>query len=458
MKTTHYLPTGLFLLALGGWILADVSLVNGQKPTLTRDVLLQATEKAKSGDRRELLAIRRGLERRESITVPSNLLHDFLTNLKEDDPELQLLGAQGLYVLKSPESKDGLVEYLKNKDFRQLEEKVSNRRIDERSYDYIMRASSLVVLTLGEVGDKSLIPLLESLRGVKDLKFEFGGGPVHDALAKLGAEGIQSLSALGPDADEQEVMAGALAVRSVRNTEHIPSLIATVRNTKCHESIRVAAIDALGEMKEATTLPFIVSILKDPDSPLDLKQAAARAAANIGGPEAKAALEAVANSDLADVRTIGWLALAKMNPQVYWPRILTIILDHSPPLHEREKLAQGLFWAIDSAGSETHKARLLAVLTAEQFALGIEAKNADGSPADLVRVFMWKAFNKATGKEPRLEVRDERLAHRWLSHDIKQRFRQEYVHASAAQIRRLVNEKIASIVVKWSDEKGGTQQ
>ncbi|MBM4046264.1 MAG: hypothetical protein FJ279_14230, partial [Planctomycetes bacterium] len=197
-------PLGLgFILACAMLFIGGQAL--GEQPVLANEKLLDVVAKANRGNRNELRAMLHAFKRPGAVQVSKDALPELVRVLKEDDAELQLLAAHGLYALKSPQTKDALVQFLGKKDFRKLEKRAHAGEISERSYESQLRASSLAVMTLGEIGDKSVIPLLQSLRGFKDLKFEWGGGPVEQALAKLGSEGLNTLYSIGPDADDEKI-------------------------------------------------------------------------------------------------------------------------------------------------------------------------------------------------------------------------------------------------------------
>ena len=230
----------------------------------------------------------------------------------------------------------------------------------------------------------------------------------------------------------------------MRDPKQVPALIATAKDNQALPGIRAAAIEALGNIKDVDTSPFLLSILKDPQYG-SLRTIAATAAANTGEPEVEQELLAMLESSDNELQPDCWLSLVKMKPNIYLPKVLAIVNDKSANLAEREKLAKGLFYT----AAVPHL-----IANADQLLLGAKADKSDGTPADAVRVFMWKAYNKATGKEPSLEVRDEKLAKRHLVHDIQLRVRRENVHASAAERQALIDKKIKSILTRWQSKQG----
>jgi len=425
--------------------IAPVTIGNpGEDPNSVRDKLRQAVENAKKDVRKEseLLRIIEALGTDKGLPVSRELLPDFISFLKEKDPYLQVLGAHGLYVLKSPKSKEALTEYLKGKDFAEL---ATNFHAGQPYSAWELRAAMVAILVLGDIGDKSAIPLLESLRGVKELH-EWGVDPVERALAKLGPEGIRSLCNLGPKADYSQISKATAALRGVSDPNTVPALIETVKDANCAEEIRVTALGALGNMKDVNAIPFILATMMDVAQSKYLRICAAVWAGRTHLPEAEEAILKILDDPNCDSssRTSCLMGLVRLNSGKYVPRILKIVLDESAPLAEREKLSGQMANAMEPKELEPH---------AEMLRMGIKAVKKGGSPADIIRVYMWKALHRATGEEPPLELMDGRLAYDELRYDFETRFTRENVHASAEEIEQMVNEKIKSIVVKWQPQK-----
>jgi HEAT repeat protein len=420
----------------------------GEDPNSIREKLHQAVENAKKDVRKEseLLEIIDALGTDEGLPVSKELLPDFVSFLKEKDPRLQVLGTKGLYLLKSPDSKEALTEYLKGKDFAKLEKRVYSGEVDERQAEWEVRASSSAILSIGEIGDKSAIPLLESFRWFKELQFEWGGGPVERALAKLGPEGIRSLSNLGPKADYSQILKATEALRRVHDSNMAPALIETVKDANCVWNIRAAALGSLSQMKGVDTLPSILEAMKESKYPKLLREAAAEEAGRTHRTEAEQALLEVLDDPNCDIRIACLYGLALLNPEKHVPRILKIVLDESAPFAEREELSDKMANAMEPKELKPH---------AEMLRMGIKAVKKGGSPADIIRVYMWKALHRATGEEPPLELMDGRLAYDELCYDFETKFTRENVHASAEEIDQMVNEKIKSIIVKWQPPKEG---
>ncbi len=215
--------------------------VESTKARLTREKLRQAVRNAKGGDRNELDASIESVARGRYVEVTEELLPDFVSFLQDEDPQVQLLGAQSLYALKSPESTETLSTYLRGKDFAKLKEMADTGGLDARhAARWEGQASVIAILALGEIGDKSAIPLLESLKEVKELH---DGAPVERALAKLGA--IESLSNVPPGADNKRIWRACDAISEIKDPQKVLELMATVYNKNCALPIRDTALPAL---------------------------------------------------------------------------------------------------------------------------------------------------------------------------------------------------------------------
>lgn len=413
-------------------------------PTVSKMQLLQAVEKAKKENRQELSAIIRGLVTGK-IAVPDGLLLDFAAFLKEKDPQAQLLGAVGMYTIKNQESKGPLREYLQSKDFEMLERQVYEGQLPERQYEWQLRASGIALLVLGELKDKSSIPLIESLRQVSDLKYEFGGGPVHEALVRIGPEGIRILSKIRSGDSLRDQMRTESAIRHVKDPACIVALIEIVENPECPGSIRGAAISALSEMDNSKeTMPFLISVMQSSEYSQYLRDVAAKAIGTTNLPDARDALRKELENPDSTVSNACLLSLAANDPQKYLPEVMEWVMNTSLPMKDRKQLALGLFH-MDAQILAGHN---------EQITSGLTATDENKHPADEVRIYIWKTLNKSTGQEPPLEVGDENIAYQKLYGDIDQKTIRENVHASVAEVKEMVDTRIKSIIIKWQPEKG----
>lgn len=436
-------------------ISSSVSLFGQEGRTLTKEVFKQAVEKAEKGDLQEIGKISKAIGMLKKKDLPSELLPSFISFLQHENTEVQLLGTSGLFVLKDTQSMESLKAYLKKKDFKNLEKKLISHEISERSYGSEIRAASLAILTLGEIGDRSVVPLLESLKTVKDLKFEFGGSPVFEALAKLDFGDVASLNSLGEKPGSGEIMAAEKAIRGIKNPKKVPALIATVKDDKCNARLRIGALGALADMmKEAETFPFLLSVLKDEKYPLYLRESAVGnvARSKTDAFEVEALLAEIVKDPKNELYPASLVAMMSLNPERYLTDILNRIIDKNAPLKEREKLANGLYNKVESGYyiSKEQIAKREALMLA-----GIGAVLPDGEPADKIRILIWKTYNVATDKEPQLEVVDGMQAKDSLS--FKQKFRKENVHAPFEEGEKYADEKIKKILIikKTSDKDKG---
>lgn len=415
--------------------------VLNSKKMVIREKMRRAVENASKGNRRELGEITNTLEQH----VSKELLPDYISYLGNDNAQVQLLGASALYHLKDKESKDAVYQYVQGKDFKQLEKMVYAQDMDERDYTQQMLASSLAIMTLGDIGDESVIPLLESLKGIKDLKLEFGYGTVHHALAMIGPEGIRILSKIRSGDDPRDKMRTESAIRHVKDPACIGALIEIVKNLECPENIRGAAISALSEMDNSKeTIPFLISVMQSSEYSQYLREVAAKAIGTTDLPDARDALQKELENPDSTVSNACLLSLAANDPQKYLSEVMEWVMNTSLPMKDRKQLALGLFH-MDAQVLAGHN---------EEIASGLTATDKDKHPADEVRVYIWKTLNKSTGQEVSLEVEDETLAYQELYGEIRQKTIRENVHASVAEVKEMVDTRIKSIIIKWQPEEG----
>jgi HEAT repeat protein len=442
-KTIYILGIGAFCICVAIWIVINNFVSKEKIDTNTlalRQTLQQAVSDAKKGKRDTIFSLINAIARDKAYTS-EYLMPDYISFLKDSDGQVQWFGAMGLYKVKNSKGTKALFEYLKAKDIRNFVEMGKNGQVDEYQYGCGIYASVNAILALGESGDKSTIPLLESLRGIKDLQMEHGPDPVEKALVQLGS--VKSLSNIPPGTDSITVMRAASAIRSIRDPNKTSELIATAKDYNCAENIRSAAIGALGAMKDVNILPFILSVIKDQNYPEMVREAAAEEAAKTNRPDAEDTLLNMAKSYDSEIRIDGLFQLAKLNNEKYMPNILKIVLDKTVPLEERTELSERIALRTEPKELTSH---------VEMLKSALKAAKDDNSPADEIRVYMWKAINKATGEEPKLELKDDKPAYEWLSWDFSLKFERENVHLSSAELRNKVNDKIKSIIIKWNSE------
>jgi HEAT repeat protein len=350
-------------------------------------------EGAKKGNRAKLGQITES----GNALFAEELLPDMIVLLKEKDAQIQLVAVQGLYVIRNPKSKDALVAYLQGKDYAKLEKSLIKGELDRNQYLWEIQSAVCAILTLGEVGDKSVIPLLESLRSVKELRhFEGMGAPVEVALAKLGIDGIESIRKVGPNEDGNEITRAAQAISQIRNASQLPSLVATVQDDTTAEAIRGSAVTAIAEIQGSNALPFVLSVMREKKYPAQVRAQAVVEASKLGSAETEMAIQELLEDPGCGIRPECLYYLAKMSPQRHLRRAVEFMLDKTQTPMEREKLSN-CFWVrgFDANAIKQNREMLLEC---------VKAAREDGTPADDIRVKLWIVLNRATGEEPVVEL------------------------------------------------------
>ena len=161
-----------------------------QKFIVSQDVLKQSVTDAHKGDYKLLDEMERAFRVPEKFVISKDLLPVYTELLKDGDFRVQQLGLTGIAYFKDPRSQSALVDYLKLKNPRQLEEQFNKlpraeQENKDREYSHNMSTAALAVRILGEIADSSVIPFLESLRGIRDLKMEWEGIVVEKAIEKI---------------------------------------------------------------------------------------------------------------------------------------------------------------------------------------------------------------------------------------------------------------------------------
>ncbi|MBA7697219.1 hypothetical protein ES703_105879 [subsurface metagenome] len=407
---------------------------------LIREKLLQAVENAKRGDRKELDMMIEFVPRDKGVNITKKMLSEFISFLNEKDAQVQLLGTHGLYILKSPESKQVLSEYLKGKDFAKLEERATTGTLDERhAARWEFRASVAAIMTLGKLGDKSVIPLLESIRQKTNLELEWGFSPVEEALAELGA--VEILSNIPPEADERQIRRAARAIRKIRDPNKAPELMATVYDVNCAPPIRYSALEALGKINTVDVPEFLLGVINDSQIPVSMRRTAVWTAAQTGNEMFEETFSAIADPN-SEIRTDGLCGLTLLKPDKYLKNIFRMIRDEKEPDEFRDLLTKRLLlyipWQQKRQMLEGQKDELYSCLNTNK---------TDGSPHDKIRVEMWCQINDIFGEEPTLVLSSkspEVTLH--LRHPIGTKIRRANPHLSVQEERRLIDEKIDTIV------------
>jgi hypothetical protein len=73
----------------------------------------------------------------------------------------RLLGAKGLFLLKQKRSKDALVKYVSLRNYLKMMKDLEAGKMGEPEYQNLIYASMFAITTLGEIGDDSVVQLLD---------------------------------------------------------------------------------------------------------------------------------------------------------------------------------------------------------------------------------------------------------------------------------------------------------
>ncbi len=414
-----------------------------EKERLIREKLLQAVENAKGGDRKELYMMIEFVPRDKGVNITKKMLSEFISFLNEKDPQVQLLGTHGLYILKSPESKEVLFEYLKGKDFTRLEKMVSAGIIDRRHAGWEMQASSLAIMTLGKLGDKSVIPLLESIRQKANLESEWGFSPVEEAMAELGA--VEILSNIPPGSDEGQIRRAAHAIRKIRDPNKAPDLMTIVYDVNCAPPIRNSALEAVGKINTVCVPEFLLRLINDSQIPMSMRRMAVITAAQTGNEMFEETLLEIAESN-SEIRIEGLCGLTLLKTDKYLKNIFRMIRDTNEPDGFRNTLTGRLILYIP-----WQKKRQMLEGQKDELYSFLNTNKTDGSPHDEIRIRMWRLINDVFGEEPSIVLSSKSS---WglstLKSIIQDNLRQQWLNEPGNEPW---NEPPRSVFEKMADEK-----
>ena len=121
--------------------------------------------------------------------------------------------------------------------------------------------------------------------------------------------------------------------------------------------------------------------------------------------------------------------------------------EQSVPLKQREEMAS----AIASGRPEQLKPHV------DLLTKGLMAADDHGRPEDKIRVGAWQALNTATGEEPLLELSNPKSVREQLGSAFDRKFVHDNVHASAEEIRLMVEQKLNSFIVQWHPKNEGAK-
>jgi hypothetical protein len=156
---------------------------------------MQSVTMARNGDAKRLGDMEHMLNQlKEKVLIPKELLPVYTELLKDQDIQIQRLGLYGIAFFHDPQSQVVLIDYIKAMNPRELEDRYerstkADREKNNREYSDNMINASIAVCVLGEVGDPSVIPFLESLRGIRDLKMEWMDSVVGKSQERMKARG-----------------------------------------------------------------------------------------------------------------------------------------------------------------------------------------------------------------------------------------------------------------------------
>jgi hypothetical protein len=161
-----------------------------KKVVVTLDMLRQSVTDAHKSDYKRLSDMEQVFRVPDKFVIPKDLLPVYTELLKDREAGVQRLGLTGILYFKDPRSQPVLIDYLKRVNPRQLEDQFNKlsrteQEKNDRDYSAKMLNAALAIHILGEIADSSVIPFLESLRGIRDLKMEREGNVVDKAVEKI---------------------------------------------------------------------------------------------------------------------------------------------------------------------------------------------------------------------------------------------------------------------------------
>ena len=418
----------------------------GEDPNSIRQRLRQAVENAKKSEEKDKFKelkfknIFEALGADKGLPVYRELLPDFVSFLKEKDPRLQAIGAKGLYLLRSPDSKEALFEYLKGKDFARMKEMVLANKMDPEQGAWLGLALCAAIKTVGNLGDKSAIPLLETIRQKADLELIWGYSPVEEALAELGA--VKILSSLPAGADEGQIRRAKDAIQKIRNPNLVPELMTIVRNKAPASSFAPAALYALGEIGSPGVAEFLLEVVNDANYPENLRSLSAVLAGKIKDPVVEKTLLNYVENRGSSIRPYAFVGLVLCMPDKYVRRSFKTIMDPNEDAEFRKRLAGGLHLY----------SRNLLMGCREELYNCLNAVDKDGHPIDEIRILMWRWINENFGELPSIVLSSRSslglsTLKSIIQDNLRQRWHNEpWNEPSIEELDKMTEEKFKSIV------------
>lgn len=428
------IATALLLLC---WSNIGISGTDSRASALSRTGILAAVQKVRNdpNDREDLQRVIDSFDGHKPVPVSRDLLADFTSFLNDDDSQVQLVGARGLYELKDPKSVEALSDFLRGKDFVVLKKKAYAGELDSRHYKWEIKASIEAILALGKIGDDSVVPLLESLRTTTEFQLEWGGGPVEKALAELGS--IKSLWSISQNARDKEIWNAAYAVERIRDATKVPELMATAVKDDIAQPVRQAALRALAEINSSDVPSFLVAVMNDAEYDLLLRGSAAVAAGRTKAKSIEEHLLAHSRNVESDIRAHAFVGLIIAMPDKYLDSWFDKLMDPNEDSAFRDKLA----------GLEYYIPRDVLISRREQLYKCLTAADTTGRPLDKVRVQIWCCINDLYREEPQLILTTasaDVTLH--LRHPITNKIMMANPHLSFQELKERVDEEIRSIV------------
>jgi HEAT repeat protein len=407
------------------------------KSRLTREVIREVVKKAKGNQPGELMALADSIGKEKDIQTRSDLLPEFEALLTDTQPEAQYLGARGLFALKNPQSRQVLSDFLKGKEKAlRASNKFSRTPSAEQSISFWeVRASIFAVKALGEIGDRSVIPLLESLQGIRALQVEWGGWPVQEALVKLGS--FKSLTCLKAGEDRLRIQQAVDTIPGIKDANAAPALMAAARDQTVAEEIRVASLSALGGIKAPNVPGFLVKVLDDPNMPTRMRSVATIAAGRTGDSSVEARLKHHAEDPSSAIRADAFIGLLTLQPAAHLDRWFRIVVDVNEVPEFRSRVA-GMESCIPRQLLRERKMELYACLS---------AAHSDGRPFDKIRGDIWMLINQFFQEEPTvvLSTRSGEVARR-MRDPIERRIMRANPRLGPADIEKEVDKVLEKLI------------
>lgn len=430
---------------------------NRVKSIDVNDPIVKLVANAKNGNREDAIRLFRLLTTQEvqNDKFDSEWVPLFSSLLTTRDTSLQYIGVLGLAKIRTPECKQPLLDFLtiwKREDISQTTEL--------RAESDHFGAGMAAIMTLGEIGDESLIPFIESFRDV-GFPVEMGGGPVEYALSRLGTKGLDQLTK-NPPINENALLRIKNTISGIRSSDKIPWLISKVKNESANINIRFSALKSLGSMatrsvsQQNDAFNFLKDFIRETQYPKDLRGLAAEMIGKTGRKNAESILlDWLEQSNVCDIKDSCLLGLLDININKYLHRAFDIILDPNANEADREYLS-GQLWAIINNKMELDKKPPITDGTLLKLIKeGLKAKNQYGYPFDMVRIYSWRMIYSLSGEEPQLVLScpskfDCHVCY-IFEQEYKEKLRRQGKDTSITldDIQEKINKRISQIVKRW---------